>query len=75
MPKQVIQPTCKYGGHGPMRLIKEIAPGDSNTGAVFGLHAIVRGQPLPRIDMGRTFMVHVYECATCTYLEFHDFDL
>lgn len=68
MAKQAVKPECKYG-HGLMTVIRGELPRDQ-TPAVFSANAVVDNQ----IILGRGFLFHVYECPTCSYLEFHDYE-
>lgn len=70
MPKQRVQPECKYR-HGPMRPVG--APGALATDqipAVFSANAVQN----KRVILGSGYMFHIWECPTCTYLEFHDYE-
>lgn len=61
-----IDPSCRYG-HGHMDMATHNP--DSPSAALFGLHAI---GPLGIPDMGISYVLNVYKCRQCSYVELHD---
>lgn len=57
-----------------MRVIKRLnAPQDDSAPGIFSANYIQHQGPL-QVNLGMGFMFNIWECPTCTYLEFHDFE-
>ncbi len=64
MPFNVV-PECRYG-HGRMGVAQD-PDGSPVVFAAVNAHG-------NQINLGRAFTFHIYECPTCSYLEFHEWE-